>query len=91
MAKQLSDRRSTQRPSRRASRQIGRIGSAAAEAFQGLSYPIEKYVIREGDKVKPVFAHTSHFRLHALRHLRPTEPVERGRLPPSPQSRRKGL
>lgn len=56
------------------------------EIFQGLSYPIERYVIflgKETDelgvmnvKIREVAAHSRAFRLHALRHLRATELVE---------------
>lgn len=52
------------------------------EAFGGLTYPIERYIIvKSGDeleakKIMFVEAHTRYFRLHALRHLRATELVE---------------
>jgi integrase len=42
-------------------------------AFEGLTYPIETYSIKQGEVVKKVDEHLRPFRLHALRHLRATE------------------
>ena len=46
-------------------------------AFEGLTYPIETYTIKQGEVVKKVDEHVRPFRLHALRHLRATELRER--------------
>jgi hypothetical protein len=50
----------------------------AQEAFEGLSYPIEKYSQYNPEETKPtpVKAHLKPFRTHALRHLRATELIE---------------
>jgi len=49
----------------------------AKRVFEGLSYPIETYMIwRNGELLKKVDEHFRPFRLHALRHLRATELVE---------------
>ena len=45
--------------------------------FEGLTYPIEKYTVREDNGLKKEVAeHVRPFALHALRHLRATELVE---------------
>lgn len=45
--------------------------------FEGLSYPIEKYLVTRDGKLERVPSHQRAFRLHALRHLRATELVEK--------------
>jgi len=45
--------------------------------FEGLTYPIEKYTVKEDNGLKKeVNSHDRPFALHALRHLRATELVE---------------
>ena len=45
--------------------------------FNGLTYPIDKYIIYENGTIKQtVKFHTKPFNLHALRHLRATELIE---------------
>ena len=46
------------------------------KVFEGLTYPIEKYHLKEDGLKKEVDAHIRPFALHALRHLRATELVE---------------
>lgn len=46
------------------------------DAFQGLTYPIEAYIVTKQGKLEKVKPHERDFRLHALRHLRATELVE---------------
>lgn len=55
-----------------------KVWAFSKQAFEGLTYPIETYTIwRDGQLVKKVDEHTRPFRLHALRHLRTSELVER--------------
>jgi integrase len=42
-------------------------------AFEGLTYPIEFYFVKDGEVKKKIDDHIRDFRLHALRHLRATE------------------
>ena len=47
------------------------------EVFKGLTYPIERYIVKKKGELekRPIPAHKRLFRLHALRHLRATELV----------------
>jgi hypothetical protein len=45
--------------------------------FKGLTYPIEEYVVLKNGELRKIPSHQHRFALHALRHLRSTELVER--------------
>ena len=55
-----------------------KVWAYAKEVFDGLTYPIEKYVLTKKDLGlrKVIDEHLRPFRLHALRHLRASELVE---------------
>ncbi len=50
--------------------------SRVEPVFNGLSYPIDTYMVSLEGKLEKIPSHQRNFKLHALRHLRSTELVE---------------